>query len=187
MFASAVGGKTSFSAYVTGILSTSNGRSRQCARFGSASSSVADRPSTRSRCNRRATSLDALDPQRFAAVLIGIDCSRWTRTRLLPLRISGDGRSPCTRCVCRSHRDVAHARRRDPATQPYDELIRQSRAAGQRRLVCKVNLMLANPASMALHRPLEFARCAMPCWPMASMCSVWKNSCHQPKPGHIPP
>ncbi|CEJ44267.1 hypothetical protein XAB3213_250020 [Xanthomonas citri pv. bilvae] len=33
--------------------------------------------------------LDALDPQRFEPVLIGIDCSRWTRTRLMPLRISG--------------------------------------------------------------------------------------------------
>lgn len=33
--------------------------------------------------------LDALDPRRFEPVLIGIDCSRWTRTRVMPLRISG--------------------------------------------------------------------------------------------------
>ncbi|QYF43020.1 hypothetical protein HZS93_00264 [Xanthomonas citri] len=42
--------------------------------------------------------------------------------------------------------------------------------------MCEVNLMLANPASMALHRRLEFARSAMPCWPVASMCSVWKTA-----------
>lgn len=35
--------------------------------------------------------LDALDPQRFEPVLIGIDCSRWTKTRVMPLRISGGG------------------------------------------------------------------------------------------------
>ncbi|ASK95097.1 D-alanine--D-alanine ligase [Xanthomonas campestris pv. merremiae] len=45
--------------------------------------------------------LDALDPQRFEAVLIGIDCSRWTRTRLLPLRISG-GWPIALRALCMS-------------------------------------------------------------------------------------
>ncbi|WP_115572137.1 GNAT family N-acetyltransferase [Xanthomonas campestris] len=51
---------------------------------------------------------------------------------------------------------AAHARRRGLATQLYDELIRDARAAGHARLVCEVNLLPANPPSLALHRQLGF-------------------------------
>ncbi|KAB0534899.1 D-alanine--D-alanine ligase [Xanthomonas cissicola] len=46
--------------------------------------------------------LDALDPRRFEPVLIGIDCSRWTRTRLMPLRISGGRMADRFARVCMS-------------------------------------------------------------------------------------
>ncbi|MBO9769265.1 MULTISPECIES: acetyltransferase [Xanthomonas] len=52
---------------------------------------------------------------------------------------------------------AAPARRRGLATQAHGELIRQSRAAGQRRLVCEVDPRPAKAAFSALHRSLEFA------------------------------
>ena len=51
---------------------------------------------------------------------------------------------------------AAHTRRRGLATQLYDELIRDARTAGHKRLVCEVNLLPANPTSLALHRQLGF-------------------------------
>ncbi|MBB4132940.1 GNAT family N-acetyltransferase [Xanthomonas sp. 3075] len=51
---------------------------------------------------------------------------------------------------------AAHTQGRNLATQLYDELIRSARAAAQPRLVCEVNLIPANPASLALHSQLGF-------------------------------
>ncbi|CAE1132694.1 GNAT family N-acetyltransferase [Xanthomonas euroxanthea] len=51
---------------------------------------------------------------------------------------------------------AAHAHRRGLARQLYDELIHVARAAAQPRLVCEVNLVPPNPASLALHLQLGF-------------------------------
>lgn len=51
---------------------------------------------------------------------------------------------------------AAHAQGRGLARQLYDELIRAAHAAAQPRLVCEVNLVPANPASLALHLQLGF-------------------------------
>ncbi|SON84355.1 Putative acetyltransferase, GNAT superfamily (fragment) [Xanthomonas phaseoli pv. phaseoli] len=52
---------------------------------------------------------------------------------------------------------AAPARRRGLATQLHGELIRQSRAAGQRLLVCEVDPRPAKTAFSALHWSPEFA------------------------------
>nr|WP_174856721.1 acetyltransferase [Xanthomonas vasicola] len=51
---------------------------------------------------------------------------------------------------------AAHARRRSSATQSDNELIHKARAAGQPQLVCEVDVVPANPASLALHWRLGF-------------------------------
>ncbi|PPT98769.1 GNAT family N-acetyltransferase [Xanthomonas arboricola] len=51
---------------------------------------------------------------------------------------------------------ATHAQRRGLARQLYGELIHAARAAAQPRLVCEVNLLPPNPASLALHLQLGF-------------------------------
>ena len=51
---------------------------------------------------------------------------------------------------------AAHAQGHGLARQLYDDLIRLARAAAQPRLVCEVNLLPPNPASLALHLQLGF-------------------------------
>ncbi|PPT75599.1 GNAT family N-acetyltransferase [Xanthomonas arboricola pv. populi] len=51
---------------------------------------------------------------------------------------------------------AAHAQGRGLARQLYDELIHTARAASQPCLVCEVNLLPPNPASLALHLQLGF-------------------------------
>lgn len=51
---------------------------------------------------------------------------------------------------------AAHAQGRGLARQLYDGLIHAAGAAGQPRLVCEVNLVPPNPASLAMHLQLGF-------------------------------
>ncbi|SOO20962.1 hypothetical protein XFF6992_50224 [Xanthomonas citri pv. fuscans] len=70
---------------------------------------------------------------------------------------------------------AAHARRRGSATQPDNELIHKVRATGRPQLVCEVDVVPANSASLALQWRLALFRSAMRFWLMASSCSIWKN------------
>ncbi|WP_230079425.1 GNAT family N-acetyltransferase [Xanthomonas oryzae] len=70
---------------------------------------------------------------------------------------------------------LPRTRRRGRATQLYNELIHKARAAGHPRALCEVNVMLANPASLVLHRQLSFVPIDDAVLATDNRCGIWKN------------